>query len=74
MVNILMLLAVLAAFALGAFTGAKCIQLGLKYQMQIEKGVQPELKPLEPIMQRYEAKKQNNVTNEFISEVLFGGE
>lgn len=73
MVTILTLGAMLLAFALGAFTTAKCMQLGLKYQMQMHDGVKPELKPLEPIIQRHEAKKQNAMTDEFISEI-WGGE
>lgn len=68
-----MLLAVLVAFALGAFTGAKCIQLGLKYQMQISKGVEPKLEPIKPIVEAYQTHKENKITATMYDELMNGG-
>ena len=73
MVNIFMLVAVLLAFALGAFTGAKCIQLGLKYQMQVSKGVEPKLEPIKPIVEAVQTARENRMTNTIYDELMNGG-
>lgn len=66
-----------SSFALGAFVATKTLQLGLKYHMQMDKGIAPELKPLRDIIDdssvRHEAKKTNNLTSEMLSDIL-GGE
>jgi len=69
MVTVLVVIAMAISFALGAYVATKTMQLGLKYQMQIEKGVEPELNPIEQIVKRQEQKKVENNTDEMISEI-----
>jgi len=69
MVTVLVVVAMAISFALGAYVATKTLQLGLKYQMQIEKGVEPELNPIEQIVKRQEQKKVENNTDEMISEI-----
>lgn len=78
---IITIIAIICSFALGSFVGVKCIQLGLKYQIQVTKGIEPELQPLKPIVrhietvkQEKEIKKYNNTTAEMINDILNGGE
>lgn len=72
------------AFILGAYTGVKALQMGLKYQIQMSEGKTPELKPVSDAIERHQevkaqneviqqATKINNVTSEMIQD-LFGGE
>ena len=73
---ILTLSAMLVAFALGAFTSAKCIQLGLKYQQNIKDGTEPKLEPLKPvsnIIERVEIKRENQKINDIYDELMNGG-
>ena len=71
-------------FAIGAYTGVKSLQMGLKYQMQMVKGEMPELKPIADVIEKHqeikerqeikhEVKKMNNVTNEMLNDI-FGGD
>ncbi len=75
MVTVLVVIAMALSFSLGAYTGVKSIQMGLRYQMQIAKGVEPVLSPVKDVFERMDAerevKKVNNVTSEMISD-LFG--
>lgn len=77
---ILTLLATLVAFALGAFVSAKCIQLGLKYQVQISKGTEPKLEPMRPIVdavnnhkEEVSIRRENEVIKSVYDELMNGG-
>jgi len=76
MTYIIIALAVIISFALGAFIGVKSVQLGLKYQMQIQKGVEPTLSPIrdviDDITSTQNAKQANNETAEMIGDILGG--
>ena len=60
----------LLSFAIGAFVATKTLQLGLKYNMQINKEVVPELNIFERIdreRERKEVEKVNNLTQEMLN-------
>lgn len=78
------IIAMVLCFVLGAYTGVKSVQIGLKYQVQLSKGEMPELKPIENIVNKVqevkaqqeskkEVKKLNNVTSEMLNDI-FGGD
>lgn len=77
MLTIAVIVGIIASYALGAYTGVKCVQMGLKYQMDIKDGIKPVLNPIREAVERHEDKQAandyNNVTNEMISDLL-GGE
>ena len=81
---VITMVAMVLCFVLGAYTGVKSLQMGLKYQMQMVKGETPELKPVANVIEKHqeikerqeikhEAKKLNNVTNEMLNDI-FGGD
>jgi predicted secreted protein len=75
MVTILIILAMLLSFGLGAFVATKTLQLGLKYQVLINKEVAPELNVFERIdreRERKEVEKVNNLTSEMLSDIMGG--
>ena len=70
---ILITIGMLLSFALGAFVATKTLQLGLKYQMLINKEVVPELNVFERIdkeRERKEVEKINNLTSEMLSDIM----
>ena len=84
MVTITVMVSMVLAFILGAYTGVKSLQMGLKYQMQMAEGKKPELKPIADAVERHqehkerneviqESKKLNNITDEMLKDI-FGGE
>ena len=64
----------LLSFGLGAFTATKTLQVGLKYQMDIQEGKKPELNPIEKFVERErerkEVEKVNNVTSEMLNDIM----
>jgi len=76
MITILIILAMLLSFAIGAFVATKTLQLGLKYNMQINKEVVPELNIFERIdreRERKEVEKVNNLTQEMLTDIMGNG-
>ena len=69
MVTVLVIVSMLTAFALGAFTATKTLQMGLKYKMDIDDGIKPTLNPIERMIEREQAKKEIEKSNE-VSEML----
>jgi hypothetical protein len=73
MVTITVILGMGLAFALGAYTGIKAVQMGLKYQMDIKDGIKPVLNPIRDAVERHEDKKEvkeyNNTTSEMIRDI-----
>jgi len=66
----------LLSFAIGAFVATKTLQLGLKYNMQINKEVVPELNIFERIdreRERKEVEKVNNLTQEMLTDIMGNG-
>lgn len=77
MVTILITIGMLLSFALGAFVATKTLQLGLKYQIQINKEEAPELNVFERIDKERERKAVesiNNVTSEMFADIMGNGE
>jgi hypothetical protein len=75
MVTILIILAMLLSFGLGAFVATKTLQLGLKYQIQVEKKEPPELNVFDRMdkeRERKEIEKVNNLTQDMLSDILGG--
>lgn len=74
MITIAIILGLLISFSIGAYTGVKAVQMGLKFQMQIERKIEPQMdKPVKEFFQAKEEKKVVNKTQEMISDIL-GGE
>lgn len=69
MVTVLVIVSMLLSFALGAFTATKTLQMGLKYKMDIDDGIKPTLNPIERMIEREQAKKEIEKSNE-VSEML----
>ena len=75
MVTVLIILAMLLSFGLGAFVATKTLQLGLKYQIQVENKEPPELNVFERMdkeRERKELEKVNNLTQDMLSDILGG--
>jgi hypothetical protein len=75
MTTILIILAMLLSFGLGAFVATKTLQLGLKYQIQVEKKEPPELNVFDRMdkeRERKEIEKVNNLTQDMLSDILGG--
>lgn len=74
--NIVYTIGLLAAFISGFFVAIKSVSLGLKFQMQIKEGIQPELhSPIAPIIesvQQNKVDKTNKYSTEQVQEWLFG--
>ena len=74
MTTVLIILGMLLSFALGAYTATKTLQMGLKYKMDMEEGIKPELNPIEKIVdkerERKEIEKVNNQTAEMLNDIL----
>ena len=65
----------LLSFGLGAFVATKTLQLGLKYQIQVEKKEPPELNVFDRMdkeRERKEIEKVNNLTQDMLSDILGG--
>lgn len=74
MTTVLIIIGMLLSFVLGAYTATKTLQMGLKYKMDIEEGIKPELNPIEKIVERERERKEvekiNNETAEMLSDIL----
>lgn len=74
MTTVLIILGMLLSFALGAYTATKTLQMGLKYKMDMEEGIKPELNPIEKIVERERERKEiekvNNQTAEMLNDIL----
>lgn len=74
MVTVLIIIGMLLSFALGAYTATKTLQMGLKYKMDMDEGIKPELNPIEKIVERERERKEiekvNNQTAEMLSDIL----
>ena len=67
-------LGMIFAFVIGAYTGIKAVQMGLKFKTQVEKGMAPKMdKPVKEFFEKKEEQKISNNTQEMISDIL-GGE
>lgn len=64
----------LLSFTLGAYTATKTLQMGLKYKMDMDEGIKPELNPIEKIVERERERKEiekvNNQTAEMLNDIL----
>ena len=76
MTTAIIIIAMLLSFGLGAYTATKTLQMGLKYKMDIEEGIKPELNPIEKIVERErerkEVEKVNNLTQEMLNDIMGG--
>ena len=73
MLTVVIILGMLLSFSIGAYTGIKSVQMGLKFQVQIEKNIEPVMdKPVKEFFNAKSAKKAANNTNEMISDILGG--
>lgn len=74
--NIILPISLLVAFLAGFLVAIKSVQLGLRWQLQVEEKHEPELKsPISPIVEAVQVKKDEKARDEaktFIEEVLYG--
>lgn len=71
MITIAIVLGMLVSFSIGAYVGIKAVQMGLKFQSQMEKKIEPKMdKPVKEFFERKEEKRVVNKTTEMISDIL----
>ena len=71
MVTVAIILGMLIAFTLGAYTGIKAVQMGLKFKYQIEKKTEPKMdEPVKQFFDRKEEKKAVSVSTQMISDIM----
>lgn len=71
MITLVIVFGMLIAFGTGAYTGIKAIHIGLKFQTQITKGIEPKMStPVKDFFDRKEEEKAVNKTNEMIADIF----
>ena len=71
--TIVLILCIPAAFALGAFSAFKGVQLGLRWRMQTESGQKPKMEsPVTQVLETKQDEKYRQESKEIISEWMNG--